>query len=236
MVHFPGMVTLIMDQWPVNDRPREKASRRGVAILSNQELLAVILRTGTKECNVLELAGTLLKRSGGVGGLADLTKEQLKTIKGIGDVKATEIMATIELSKRLLGDNKKSRQIIDSPQAAYRYLGGRLQFEQQEKVIVLCLGSNLQLIKEHLVHIGTSDSSIFSIKEILKVVLSSCTTRFMVIHNHPSGDPQPSLEDINATENLKKQAAALDLELVDHLIFGENCFYSVFTDDLIATN
>ncbi len=225
-----------MDQWPVNDRPREKASSRGVAILSNQELLAVILRTGTKECNVIELAGILLKRAGGVGGLADLSKEQLKTIKGIGEVKATEIMATIELSKRLLGDNKKVRQVIDSPRAAYDYLGGRLQFEHQEKVIVLCLGSNLQLIQEHLVHIGTSDSSIFSIKEILKVVLSSCATRFMVIHNHPSGDPHPSMEDMKATESLKIQAAALDLELVDHLIFGENCFYSIFTDDLIETN
>ena len=225
-----------MDQWPVNDRPREKASSRGVAILSNQELLAVILRTGTKECNVIELAGVLLKRANGIGGLVDLTKEQLKMIKGIGEVKAIEIMATIELSKRLLGDNKKIRQIIDSPQAAYNYLGGRLQLEHQEKVIVLCLGSNLQLIQEHLVHIGTSDRSIFSIKEILRVVLSSCATRFLVIHNHPSGDPQPSLEDIKATENLKKQAAALDLELIDHLIFGENCCYSIMTDDLIATN
>lgn len=225
-----------MYQWPVNDRPREKASSRGVAILSNQELLAVILRTGTRECNVIELAGVLLQKAGGVGGLSEMTKEQLKMIKGIGEVKAIELLATIELSKRLLGDNKRQRQVIDSPQAAYNYLGGRLIFEQQEQVIVLCLGSNLQLIKEHLVHIGTSDSSLFSIKEILKVVLASCASRFLVVHNHPSGDPEPSLEDLKATENLKKQATALDLELIDHLIFGENCFYSIVTDDLIQIN
>ncbi len=221
---------------PLRERPREKARRLGIATLSNQELMAILLRTGTRENSVLELAGLLLSEADGIEGLVDLSMTELKQIKGIGEVKAVELMAVIELSKRLMSGYKGARLVLDSPQVIYRYLGGKLQLESQEKVVLLCLSATLQLVSEKLIHIGSSDSSIFSIKDILREVLKSGSGRFIVIHNHPSGNPRPSPYDIEATKILQRQAEELGLELVDHLIFGENCYYSILTDRLINSN
>ncbi len=221
---------------PLRERPREKARRLGIATLSNQELMAILLRTGTRENSVLELAGLLLSEADGIEGLVDLSMTELKKIKGIGEVKAVELMAVIELSKRLMSGYKGARLVLDSPQVIYRYLGGKLQLESQEKVVLLCLSATLQLVSEKLIHIGSSDSSIFSIKDILREVLKSGSSRFIVIHNHPSGNPRPSPYDIEATKILQRQAEELGLELVDHLIFGENCYYSILTDRLINSN
>ena len=143
---------------PQFERPREKAIYNGIETLSNQELIAVILRTGNKEMSVLNLASLLLEEIGGFQALKDVDYYQLTKIKGIKQAKAIELMASIELAKRMQKENTK-RFVIKEPQDGYEYIKHKLMFEKQEKVILLCLNSRLEIIQEKLLFIGSGDAS-----------------------------------------------------------------------------
>ena len=143
---------------PRFERPREKAIYNGIETLSNQELIAVILRTGNKEMSVLNLASLLLEEIGGFQALKDVDYYQLTKIKGIKQAKAIELMASIELAKRMQKENTK-RFVIKEPQDGYEYIKHKLMFEKQEKVILLCLNSRLEIIQEKLLFIGSGDAS-----------------------------------------------------------------------------
>ena len=149
---------------PRFERPREKAIYNGIETLSNQELIAVILRTGNKEMSVLNLASLLLEEIGGFQALKDVDYYQLTKIKGIKQAKAIELMASIELAKRMQKENTK-RFVIKEPQDGYEYIKHKLMFEKQEKVILLCLNSRLEIIQEKLLFIGSGDASMLETKE-----------------------------------------------------------------------
>ena len=201
---------------PRFERPREKAIYNGIETLSNQELIAVILRTGNKEMSVLNLASLLLE---------EIDYYQLTKIKGIKQAKAIELMASIELAKRMQKENTK-RFVIKEPQDGYEYIKHKLMFEKQEKVILLCLNSRLEIIQEKLLFIGSGDASMLETKEVFQHTLRCGANRIILIHNHPSGNPAPSVEDELITQKIKEMADCLEIEFIDHLIVGKHCFYS----------
>lgn len=210
---------------PVEERPREKAIYYGIETLSNQELVAVILRTGNKEMSVLNLAQFLLDEIGGFQELKDIDYQRLIQIKGIKQAKAIELMACIELAKRM-----QSKQLIKNrirqPKDAYAYIKNKLMFEKQEKVILLCLNNHLEIVQDKLLFIGSGDVSLLETKEVFQYTLRSGCNRIILIHNHPSGNPKPSHEDQEITRKIEMMAKHLDIEFIDHIIVGDHCYYS----------
>ena len=210
---------------PVEERPREKAIYYGIETLSNQELVAVILRTGNKEMSVLNLAQFLLDEIGGFQELKDIDYQRLIQIKGIKQAKAIELMACIELAKRM--QSKQSiKNRIRQPKDAYAYIKNKLMFEKQEKVILLCLNNHLEIVQDKLLFIGSGDVSLLETKEVFQYTLRSGCNRIILIHNHPSGKPKPSHEDQEITIKIEMMAKHLDIEFIDHIIVGDHCYYS----------
>ena len=210
---------------PVEERPREKAIYYGIETLSNQELVAVILRTGNKEMSVLNLAQFLLDEIGGLQELKDIDYQRLIQIKGIKQAKAIELMACIELAKRM--QSKQSiKNRIRQPKDAYAYIKNKLMFEKQEKVILLCLNNHLEIVQDKLLFIGSGDVSLLETKEVFQYTLRSGCNRIILIHNHPSGNPKPSHEDQEITRKIEMMAKHLDIEFIDHIIVGDHCYYS----------
>ncbi|RGT62222.1 JAB domain-containing protein [Coprobacillus sp. AF34-1BH] len=215
----------IMLNCPVEERPREKAIYYGIETLSNQELVAVILRTGNKEMSVLNLAQFLLDEIGGFQELKDIDYQRLIQIKGIKQAKAIELMACIELAKRM--QSKQSiKNRIRQPKDAYAYIKNKLMFEKQEKVILLCLNNHLEIVQDKLLFIGSGDVSLLETKEVFQYTLRSGCNRIILIHNHPSGNPKPSHEDQEITRKIEMMAKHLDIEFIDHIIVGDHCYYS----------
>lgn len=210
---------------PVEERPREKAIYYGIETLSNQELVAVILRTGNKEMSVLNLAQFLLDEIGGFQELKDIDYQKLIQIKGIKQAKAIELMACIELAKRM--QSKQSiKNRIRQPKDAYAYIKNKLMFEKQEKVVLLCLNNHLEIVQDKLLFIGSGDVSLLETKEVFQYTLRSGCNRIILIHNHPSGNPKPSHEDQEITRKIEMMAKHLDIEFIDHIIIGDHCYYS----------
>ena len=210
---------------PVEERPREKAIYYGIETLSNQELIAVILRTGNKEMSVLSLAQFLLEEIGGFQELKDIDYQRLIQIKGIKQAKAIELMACIELAKRMQSKQTLKNR-IRQPKDAYAYIKNKLMFEKQEKVILLCLNNHLEIIQDKLLFIGSGDVALLETKEVFQYTLRSGCNRIILIHNHPSGDPKPSQEDREITQKIEQMAKHLDVEFIDHIIIGDHCYYS----------
>lgn len=221
-----------IENYPLEERPREKAYYHGIESLNNVELLALILRTGNKQESVLELAQRLINEVGGLAYLKDITYHQLVLIKGIKKAKAIEILAVIELTKRLR-QLPKHMPVIKEPKDGYDLVKDKLMFEQQERVIILCLNSKLEVMKEKTVFIGSNNISIISGRELFKEALICGSSRIMVIHNHPSGNPEPSPQDIETTRRLYKMAVELEIEVIDHLIIGRKKFYSFAAKEII---
>ena len=210
---------------PVEERPREKAIYYGIETLSNQELVAVILRTGNKEMSVLNLVQFLLDEIGGFQELKDIDYQRLIQIKGIKQAKAIELMACIELAKRM--QSKQSiKNRIRQPKDAYAYIKNKLMFEKQEKVVLLCLNNHLEIVQDKLLFIGSGDVSLLETKEVFQYTLRSGCNRIILIHNHPSGNPKPSHEDQEITRKIEMMAKHLDIEFIDHIIIGDHCYYS----------
>lgn len=210
---------------PVEERPREKAIYYGIETLSNQELIAVILRTGNKEMSVLSLAQFLLDEIGGFQELKDIDYQRLIQIKGIKQAKAIELMACIEIAKRMQSKQDLKNR-IRQPKDAYAYIKNKLMFEKQEKVILLCLNNHLEIIQDKLLFIGSGDVALLETKEVFQYTLRSGCNRIILIHNHPSGDPKPSQEDREITQKIEQMAKHLDIEFIDHIIIGDHCYYS----------
>ena len=221
-----------LKNYPLEERPRAKAFHHGIESLNNIELLALVLRTGNKQESAIELAQRVINEIGGFRYLHDINYYQLIQIKGIKQAKAIEVLAIIEIAKRL-DKQPVAMSAIKEPRDGYELLKNQLMFEQQEKVIVLCLNSRLEVIKEKTVFIGGNNISIISGRELFKEALICGSNRVMVVHNHPSGNPEPSIEDIEATERLYSMAKELDIDVVDHLIIGRSRFYSFASNKII---
>ena len=208
----------------LENRPRERMLRDGVTVLSDAELLAVILQKGTYRENVLEMSQRLLSRFR-LDQLANLSLTELQQIRGIGPAKAMQIKALFELNKRVQLSGR-AELILKSPQEVFNYTRQRLKENTQEQFLVLLLGTKNQLLKDELVSLGTLNSSIIHPREIFKSAIKESAHTIILVHNHPSGDPAPSAEDEEVTERLSACGKLLNIKVIDHVILGKTTYYS----------
>lgn len=219
--------TLKIMDLPENERPRERLLRYGTQSLSNAELLAIILGSGTKRENVLSLSNRIIKETGGLNGLLKSTVEDFMSLSGIGEAKAAQLMALLELSKRFKSYRDGNDYKISKPKdAALLVMNEMKNFKQEHlKVIMLNTKNVVMFIKD--VSVGSLNSSIVHPREVFCDAIRKNSAFIIVCHNHPSGDPQPSNEDINVTNRLKECGKLLGIELLDHLIIGNGRYISL---------
>ena len=198
----------------------------GAAVLSNTELIAILLRTGTASDNVLQVAEQVLMTCGGLAGLMRASHTDLLKIDGMGPTKATQIMAVVELAKRAMTLPTAERVVIDKAEDAAR-LFMDMQFLQQEHVRILLLDSARCVIGSPTIYIGTLNTSVLRVSEIFRDAIARNSAAIVLAHNHPSGDPTPSPEDLELTHTLIAAGKLLDIQLLDHLIMGHNQWVSM---------
>lgn len=225
---------LTVKELPLDDRPREKLILRGAHNLSESELLAILLRTGKKGKPVTHLAQELLEEFGGLSALASKSIESITKISGIGNDKAATLTASFELGKRI-DFNKKwnSDKKITSPSDVADIFIPILRDELQEQFIVICLNSSNKIIKFKIITTGTLNSSVVHAREIFKVAVENSSASIILLHNHPSGNPEPSNEDITITKRLVEAGKIMDIPVFDHIIIAGNKFTSLVDKRII---
>ncbi len=211
-----------------DDLPYEKCLKFGAASLTNDELLAVLLRTGTTKHNCLEVARHVLEASGefGILGLRHLSLSRLKDIDGIGTVKAVMLMCVGELSARIAKASAPRFNQFTSASAVADYYMEDLRHLERERFILMQLNSKCMLIHETVLSIGTVNKTFVSARDIFMEALKNQAVYIIMIHNHPSGDSTPSREDINCTHIIQKAGNLLGILLIDHIIIGDNQYFS----------
>lgn len=208
------------------EQPREKLRTLGVKNLSNAELIALILRQGTKDENVVELANKILCRYS-IKFLSRASIAQLIKIKGIGTTKASQLVASFELGRRITALPKTKKITIDSARIVAKLLQSELSTLKQEKCIGIYLDSRKRILKQETIFVGSLDSSLIHPREIYKIGIIEGAAGIIIVHNHPSGDPTPSEEDIIVTQQLKEAGKIVGITLLDHIIIGENNYFSL---------
>ena len=221
------METTRIEDLPKDTRPVEKYQKQGIGMLSDVELLALILRTGTKKINCMELCRRVLAVGGGsLAGLYGKTEAELQKISGIGPVKAAEIICICELARRIA----RARHSYDEPldtaaKIAEKYMEEMRHFKE-EHVLLLLLDIKCRLIKELTISIGTINQSFLRPREVFVQALKYEAVNFILLHNHPSGDPSPSKSDMIITDKIIEVARLIGIPLVDHIIIGDCCYIS----------
>lgn len=210
--------------------PYEKFIRFGPGALTESELIAIILRTGTHTKSALEIAEEILSLSDsprtGLLGLYDVPLEKLMQIKGVGEVKAVKIKCIAELAMRINITNAKRGLIITKPETIANYFMEKLRHQRKECVILACLDGKGQILKEILLSSGSVNMSLISPREVFLEALRHEAVNIILIHNHPSGDPSPSHADLESTRHVLEMGNLLDVPLLDHIIIGDNCYTS----------
>jgi len=212
------------------ERPRERLISYGASSLSNEELLAILLKTGTKSCSVKELAHQVLNMVNNIEELKDITINRLSSIKGIGQVKAIELIAMIELGRRIYLERKLDRNKLSTPNDIY--LGNKHLFlgKKQEYFYCLYLNNKNELIERRLLFMGTVNRSVVHPREVFKYAYLSSESGIVCMHNHPSGDVSPSRDDIMFTKALVETGRVQGIPVLDHIIMGDDNYYS-FSDN-----
>lgn len=208
----------------VSLRPRERMLKYGPSTLSDAELLALILVKGSPGQNVLELSSYLFSEHG-YDGLEAMSVNELSGAKGLGTVKSIQIKALFELAKRI---SSCSSNIVNvkGPKDIYMYMKDFLACQKQEHFYVLCLGTKNNIISKKLVALGTLDAALVHPREIFKEAIRNSARSIALVHNHPSGDPEPSDEDIRMTQDLIEASRFLNIEVLDHVIVAEKGYWS----------
>lgn len=211
----------------IHERPRERLIHLGERSLSNAELLGIIMRTGVGGENVVRLAERTLVFSGGLPGLARLSVTELMEIKGIGEVKAVEIKAALELGRRLVASSPTEKPKISSPADAANLLMSEMSLLEQEHLRLLLLDTRNNVLASPTVYVGSLNTSVIRVAELFRAALKENAAAIIVAHNHPSGDPSPSPEDINVTKQIVKAGEIIDIEVLDHIIIGQQRYVSL---------
>jgi DNA repair protein RadC len=214
---------------PKVDRPREKLAKYGPEKLSNSELLAILLRTGGKGMNVVEMANKILKKFSG-GGLAKANFKELKNTFGLGPAKACEIIACFELGRRLL-QNKQSALLL-SPKDVWDELRD-LRDHKKEHFVIFFLDARNQEIKREIISVGTLSASLVHPREVFEPAIAHSAAQIIIAHNHPSGDSEPSEEDLIVTKRLAEAGKILGIEILDHVVVAKKDFSSLKEKKLI---
>lgn len=219
---------------PLDDRPREKLILRGPQSLSDSELIAIILRTGTKGKSVVQISQEIIKKSGNLASLAVKTVSAFTKDEGIGKDKAATLAAVFEIAKRVNAQIKWFSDVkITSPEDVAKIFIPLLKDEIKEHFFVLCLNSANKIIKYENISIGNLNSSVVHPREVFKVAIDNNSANIIVLHNHPSGNLEPSNEDISITKKLVESGKILGIEIFDHIIIAGNQYLSFVEKRLI---
>jgi len=218
---------VMIKDYPVNERPRERLIGHGPESLTNQELIAIILRTGTKDESVLQISQKLIQHFDGLRMLKHATLEELTSLKGIGKAKAIQLLASLELGKRIATLQEVERYVIRSPEDGANYVMEEMRFLSQEHFVCIYLNTKNQVLFRKTIFIGSLNSSIVHPREVFKEALKRSAASIICVHNHPSGDPTPSREDIDVTKRLVECGKMMGIELLDHIIIGEKRYVSL---------
>ncbi len=218
---------ILIKELPKDERPREKLLKYGVDSLSNSELLAILIRTGTREMSALDLSNKLLALDhDGISFFASSSLEELRRLKGIGDAKACQIMAAIELGKRIATKPKSKRINISSPIEVANLFLEEMRYYKKEFFKILLLNTKNEIIMIEEISVGNLNSAIVHPREVFSVAVRKSASAIILVHNHPSGNPDPSREDIELTKRLIAAGEIIGIEVLDHLIIGDGVFIS----------
>lgn len=231
MEEVPKVVTI--KDLPLEERPREKLLKYGADRVSNTELLAIILRTGTRTRSALTLAEHILARVNELRELPLLTVEELMEIKGVGAAKGIQVKAALELGSRIASSYRQDSLAITSPQDVADMLMEQMRYYQKEYFKIILLNTKNQIIATEIVSIGSLNSSLVHPREIFNIAVKRGCASIILAHNHPSGDPTPSKEDMEVTVRLVDSGEILGIKVLDHLIIGEGRYYSFKEGGLI---
>lgn len=218
-----------MKELPISERPYDKCESFGTSVLSHKELLTVLIRSGTKKLRADEIALKVLETCGdeGLKKLFSYTFEDFEKIEGIGRVKAIELMCVCEFAKRMSSDIKLVGQRFNCAENVVSYYKDKLKYNKKESVYEIILNSKNEMIWQEELSKGTIDMSIADIREVLGLAYVHHGTSIILLHNHPSGDPLPSADDIGTTRMIAERAGLVGLSLLDHIIIGYNDFFSM---------
>ncbi len=212
---------------PEGERPRERLARYGPEALSDAELIAIILRSGAQGINVIDMATQLMRHYQTLAALAQASFTDLQQHRGVGEAKAAQILAAIELGRRVMRAAPTLRPKVDSPESVARLLLSELAFADQEHVKVVLLDTRNQVIATPTVYKGTLNTTAIRIGEIFKEAIRRNAAGIVLAHNHPSGDPTPSPEDVILTRRVVQAGKLLNIEVLDHLILGRDTWVSM---------
>ncbi|MCL5292916.1 MAG: DNA repair protein RadC [Actinobacteria bacterium] len=218
---------LTIKEMPLSVRPRERLMSMGAPMLSDAELLGILVRTGRQGETAVDLGNRILADAGDIGKLANAMPEELCRVDGIGEAKAAQVVAAFELGKRASAATPSQRPVVSTPKDAVDLLMSKMRYLDREHFKALVLNTKNQLLRSIDVSIGSLSSSIVHPRELFKAVIRLSGAAVIVAHNHPSGDPTPSAEDILLTRRLVKAGNILGIDLLDHVILGDGTFVSL---------
>ena len=216
------MSSLKIQELPEGDRPREKLARLGAGALSEAELIAILLRVGMKGTNAVELARQILVKFGSLETLARTSVAELAKIKGVGPAKAVQLAAAFGLGHRLAHETIAARR-MDRPELIYDYFGAEMRTLDRESLRIVLLDTKQKLLRTEEVSLGTLNESMAHPREIFRAAIIHAAYAFVLVHNHPSGDPTPSDADRRLTRRLVEAAQILQIRMLDHVIIGAPC-------------
>ena len=221
------MTYITVKEMPEEERPRERLARVGPQALSSAELLAIILRTGIGGENVLTMAQRLLANFDGLAGMARLELAQLTAEHGLGPAKAAQLLAAFELGRRMMAEAPEERYQIRSPSDAANLLMTMIGHKEQEHFVVLYLDTRNRVLDREILYKGSLNTSLVRIAEVFRSAVRRNCKAVIVAHNHPSGDPNPSPEDVALTRRLVSAGKILEIDVLDHVVVGQNRFVSL---------
>lgn len=216
--------------WPEDERPRERLLRYGTNVLSNAQILAIILRTGSKDESAIDLARALIKKFGTLRGIESASISELCGVKGMGPAKAAQIKAAFSLSKRLKAEPLDQKNPFKTSDDVYRYYSPKMDGLKKEVFICALLDSKNRPFKDITISEGTITSSLVHPREVFNPAIKESAVGVLFVHNHPSGDPAPSNDDIELTKRLVKTGELIGIGVLDHIIIGNNGSYTSFLD------
>jgi DNA repair protein RadC len=214
-------------RWPVEDRPRERLYQKGADSLADAELLAIQLGSGLAGRTAMDMARDLLTRHGSLSGMAGCGVAELSAIRGVGPVKATRLAAAFEITRRLRSRNGHGRVVLGSPEQVFARYGPLMEDLKKEVFRVALLDAQNGLLRDVVVSEGTLSASLVHPREVFKPAIVESAASLILLHNHPSGDPTPSREDVRLTRQLVECAKLLDLRVHDHLVVGRGRYVSL---------
>lgn len=214
-------------EMPADDRPREKLRLRGAASLSTAELLAIVLNTGVKGLTVIDLARRLLVDHDGLSGLVRTDFDELRRVHGLGEAKASKLKAALELARRLSAAQPQDRPQIKSPEDVFLLLGSEMSVLDQEQLRVLLLDTKNRVMRTVTVYQGSVNSAQVRVAELFRDAVRLNAPSVILAHNHPSGDPEPSRADAQVTRDACRAGELLGIDVVDHVVIGDQRFCSL---------